>query len=296
MTKAVFAIFSGLSLNIIFTILASKKIEPVYTYFYPIAWYTFLVFISGINFLISKKEFTIFNWKNFIKAGVISYGLWLIFELFNLRLKNWAYHGIPLSSPILPLFGFLSYATVVLGIFNVANLLERIFKVKPKEITVNQSSLDIFLVLGIVSTILVLVLPKFCFPLVWLCFIFLMEPLNFYIFKKTIIFRELHKVPFLILSGLICGFLWEYWNYFSGARWVYTLPWEFLMRPKIFEMPILGYFGFPPFAIEVYQIYNFAINIIEKYKNKLWLLVLLYIPFCMLSVHLITVHSVASFK
>ena len=38
-------------------------------------------------------------------------------------------------------------------------------------------------------------------------------------------------------------------------NWVYTLP--VLNFAKVFEMPLLGYLGFPPFALECAVMYNF---------------------------------------
>ena len=53
-------------------------------------------------------------------------------------------------------------------------------------------------------------------------------------------------------AGLFCGFLWEFWNFWANPRWVYDISYfEFL---HIFEMPLLGYLGYVPFAWSVYQL------------------------------------------
>ena len=57
----------------------------------------------------------------------------------------------------------------------------------------------------------------------------------------------------LMLSGLICGVIWEFWNYWSGTKWIYNVP--ILPDLKIFEMPVLGFGGFPPFAVECFVMY-----------------------------------------
>jgi hypothetical protein len=45
--------------------------------------------------------------------------------------------------------------------------------------------------------------------------------------------------------------LWEFWNYWALAKWVYDLPflgsWQHV---KYFEMPMIGLIGFIPFGIE----------------------------------------------
>jgi hypothetical protein len=50
------------------------------------------------------------------------------------------------------------------------------------------------------------------------------------------------------LAALVCGFFWEMWNWHSLAKWVYDVP--YVTRFKIFEMPLLGYFGYLPFGWE----------------------------------------------
>ncbi len=58
------------------------------------------------------------------------------------------------------------------------------------------------------------------------------------------------------MSGLLCGVLWEFWNYWARAKWHYTVP--ILENLKMFEMPLPGYLGFPPFAVECFTMYVFA--------------------------------------
>jgi hypothetical protein len=50
------------------------------------------------------------------------------------------------------------------------------------------------------------------------------------------------------LAALICGFFWEMWNFYSLAKWKYSIP--FVHRFEIFEMPLLGYAGYLPFGLE----------------------------------------------
>ena len=57
----------------------------------------------------------------------------------------------------------------------------------------------------------------------------------------------------LLAAGLICGVFWESWNWLAEARWVYNIP--YLNRPRLFAMPLAGYLGFPPFAVECYVFY-----------------------------------------
>jgi hypothetical protein len=56
-----------------------------------------------------------------------------------------------------------------------------------------------------------------------------------------------------LLSGWVCGWLWEFWNWRSAAKWHYIFP--MFQQLKIFEMPAPGYLGFLPFALECFTMY-----------------------------------------
>ena len=101
---------------------------------------------------------------------------------------------------------------------------------------------------------------------VFLGFILLLDPVNDWRGVESLLgdVRRGHyeRLINLALSGLICGGLWEFWNYWARAKWMYDVPiiatgtaWT---NWKIFEMPLLGYAGFPPFAIECFTMYVFV--------------------------------------
>jgi len=50
------------------------------------------------------------------------------------------------------------------------------------------------------------------------------------------------------LAATVCGGFWEMWNWFSLAKWEYSIP--LVHRFQIFEMPLLGYAGYLPFGLE----------------------------------------------
>ena len=83
---------------------------------------------------------------------------------------------------------------------------------------------------------------------VWLGFIFLLDPINARLGGESLMQRSgaragSDRLVNLMLSGFLCGVLWEFWNYWSRAKWLYTVP--IMEHLKIFEMPVPGYLGFP---------------------------------------------------
>ena len=91
----------------------------------------------------------------------------------------------------------------------------------------------------------------------WLGFIFLLDPLNARAGSESLLADaragRYRRLIDLSAAGLICGFVWESWNYWAGAKWKYTVP--IFPELRIFEMPVAGYLGFPAFALECFTMY-----------------------------------------
>ena len=92
---------------------------------------------------------------------------------------------------------------------------------------------------------------------VFLGFIFLLDPLNARWGAESItgdwVAGHHGRLINLLAAGLFCGFVWECWNYWAQAKWIYNVP--ILPQLKLFEMPVLGFGGFPPFAVECFAMY-----------------------------------------
>lgn len=239
-----------------------KGIEPFSTWFYSFAWWSYILIIDGIIYRIKGNSLIINRTKEFFLLMPWSIAIWLIFELANLSLKNWYYINIPDVLWIRWVGYCLAYSTVLPGIFETTELLEslNIYKnASIKRIAIIPKWYVIFYIIGTIFLIAPLVLPKYCFPLIWGSFFFILEPIN-HRFNGRSLLRDWErgspqKFYLLLAAGLICGGLWEFWNYWATAKWIYTVP--FFDELKLFEMPLLGFLGFPPFAVECYVIYNF---------------------------------------
>ena len=101
--------------------------------------------------------------------------------------------------------------------------------------------------------------PFMAAPL-WLGFIFLLDPINARLGAESLWADwragRRDRLINLVLSGFLCGVLWEFWNYWARAKWIYSVP--IMENLKIFEMPLPGYFGFPAFALECFTMYVFV--------------------------------------
>jgi hypothetical protein len=230
---------------------------PVRVFLTPIAWTAYILAVDGAVFAIRARSPIVSDRWAFGWMAVLSVPLWLIFEVYNLRLQNWTYTGLPSAVP-LRLFGYLwSFATIWPAVLETAELL-----LCTSGATANSQPAElrrgaVWVGVGVACLALPWILPlriaPYLFGFVWLGFVFLLEPLNRRAGRATL---TAPRVRALLISGLICGFIWEFWNYWAAARWLYVFP--ILQDFKIFEMPLPGYLGFPVFALEVFVMYVYA--------------------------------------
>jgi uncharacterized protein DUF4332 len=105
----------------------------------------------------------------------------------------------------------------------------------------------------------VLALPRYLYPLTWGAVWLIAEPLLYRSDPERSLFGDIARgswgrIARLMVAGLFAGLLWESFNAMARGRWVYTVP--FLEHLKIFEMPPVGFLGFPFFALEVWSLYH----------------------------------------
>lgn len=251
----------GVLLLILSEILHLKKIEPFYSWFYCFAWWSYILAIDGIIYRLKGNSLIITRTREFLLMIPWSVFIWLIFEAANLSLRNWYYINLPHSMIERWSGYFIAYGTVLPGIFETTELLETLglFKRGSTRKTIVSSGGHLVLIaLGVLCLASSVTLPQYCFPLIWVGFIFLLEPFIYWFGRRSLL-RQLEegnpqKIYLLLTAGLICGFFWEFWNFWAHSKWIYTVP--FFEDFKGFEMPVLGFLGFPPFAVQVYVMYN----------------------------------------
>lgn len=231
--------------------------EPFATWYYPFAWISYILFVDGWVFRRRGESLLLSHPGRFLFLAAWSVALWLIFEAFNLRLENWSYFDLPGNRPLRWAGYFLAFATVVPGILETADLIDASNLVKETRVKPlgwrNRAGVW-FAAAGAAMLLLSLLWPRFFFPLVWGGFFFLLEPVNERTGAASILADwragRARRFVILILAGLACGVLWEWWNAWARARWAYSVPG--VGDSKLFAMPLLGYLGFPPFALEVF--------------------------------------------
>jgi len=233
----------------------------------PICWWGYIFFIDAVIFRLKGNSLIMSRRREFLGQLPLSVVFWLIFEVYNLHLVNWGYRGLPENIFILCLGLGLSFATIMPGMFQTAELLETLglfqrLRLPPAK--TGNRMLYGWVVVGLLFLIVPLLLPrevaKYTFAFVWVGFVLVCDPIAYASGGESLLGDlekgRLGRITALFVAGYICGLLWEFWNYWAAAKWVYLAP--FTQDIRIFEMPLAGFLGFGPFAWEYFCMYQLA--------------------------------------
>ena len=259
----------GIVLFVLAAVMMRQGHEPFTTYFYCFAWWSYILIADALVYWTQGESLLINRTGFFLKMIPWSIFVWCIFEGFNLRLSNWHYINVP-HQLLGRWIGYaVAYGTVLPGLCVTSHLLRgiRFFQgLSWRGLSPSLRFLRILTFLGGASLLATLIFPRYCFPLVWIGFALLLEPFNYRYGGDCLLLDiekgELRRVFILLITGLVCGFLWECWNFWAHTKWFYTIP--FFERWRLFEMPVLGFLGFPPFAVSAYVIHRFLLMLRQR--------------------------------
>ena len=239
------------------------KIQPFALWYFPLIWLGYILTIDAMVYKLRRDSLLSNRPRQLLGMALISMLLWWVFEFINLNVQNWSYQG---TSGMVKsnLMASLAFATVLPALFETTELFRTINLFKSAHLRhkyrITKRFVHSMMIAGLLCLIAPLILPAFAFPLVWLSFFLLLDPLNYLHSQPSIIGhlkdRKLAIPLTLITAGLLLGFLWEFWNYWAIPKWTYHIPYVGFF--KIFEMPILGYLGYLPFSFELYSMYWFV--------------------------------------
>lgn len=253
------------------------RIDLLYRYsFFPL-WFGYILFIDALVVWRRGKSLLLRARWHYPLLFLASSLFWWAFETLNIPVQNWHYI---LDQPYSPLAYFLiaslNFSTVLPAVMETAELLSTFPPLRPH---LPASSLGPQLpiwvlalveMLGILCLILPWLYPRYFFGLIWLCLVLILDPINNLCRRKSALAHiAVGDWRFFVLpmAGLCCGFLWEMWNFYALPKWYYTIPYVGFW--KIFEMPLLGYIGYLPFALELFAMYQFVLLLLRQKEDYL---------------------------
>lgn len=283
--------YGGLALVIAGEATIVLHVPDISNFYFPIVWFGYIIALDGF----SGDKTGASLWRTsktlFLVMIPISAGFWWLFEAFNLGVHSWHYVGSNFTPVGFVLYASVCFSTVLLAVWETAACIGR--GVSPESQTraffaplmrnrrlendlptnsatrighgVSAKQIQLLMIgsvlLGVAFIILPVLFPLYAFPLIWGALFFLLDPANYWLGRPSLIYEVLHgrfnTALTFAFAALICGFLWEGWNYWSTVKWVYHVP--FVSQVHLFEMPLPGYLGYLPFGLEVYAATVFTV-------------------------------------
>ncbi len=232
---------------------------------YEVAWWSLIVLLDRCILLRTGRSPIARAPLRFLLLSLWSVAFWFSFELINLRIRNWHYIFVGPGEGERWLGSFLAFATVLPAIALSAELIDALIP-RPSA----AARLDgrdsggrrsrrvppwlpgALASLGLAFLALPLAWPRYFYPLVWGGVVLVLDPLNRLRGAPSLLGEweagRARVFAVVLAAGAFCGLIWELLNYWARVKWVYTVP--FFEELKLFEMPLPGFLGFPPFALE----------------------------------------------
>jgi len=233
-------------------------------------WFGYIVLVNALTFRRTGHCMLVHRPRYFVALFPLSAGFWWFFEYLNRFVQNWHYVGggalsewdylvratVPFSTVLPAVLGTAEYVTAWP---RCCAGLDRFVTIELK----NRSAWGWALLMGSAVGLFGLGLwPDYLFSLVWVAPLLLLTALQLICDQPTIFSETTHgdwrTLWAVALAALICGWFWEMWNFYSLARWEYTVP--FVQRFTLFEMPLLGYAGYLPFGLECLAVADLCLS------------------------------------
>jgi hypothetical protein len=231
----------------------------------PLAWLGCVLALEGVLARIGRSPARQ-RPHHFAVLVLASIPVWCLFDWVNfVFIRAWSYLGVPSGFPN-RLWGYvLAFGAIVPAMLLIGQILLdlRLFE---------RARGPVWRIPRWLGPLVLLVgVAMFAWPLVardpvtnltlWTSLVFLLDPINLWLGRPSML-RDWSQGWYgrtlaAFAGGLGCGLLWEFWNYWALAKWVYHLPFLGpLEHVRYFEMPVPGLLGFIPFGLECWVMWQ----------------------------------------
>jgi len=233
---------------------------PLQRHTFTPLWLSYIFTVNALTFMRSSTCLFFERRKYFLSLFPLSSLFWWFFEFLNRFVHNWYYTGAKEFGPLgYIFFASISFSTVLPAVLSTREFLLTFplirdgfrdwFPVKIRNPRMGASLCLLIFGIGLGS---LGVLPDYLYPLLWVSPLGVIISLQVTYGENTVL-SNLSRGDWTLpissaFAALICGFFWEMWNFYSLAKWSYSIP--HLHGFRIFEMPLIGYGGYIPFGLE----------------------------------------------
>jgi hypothetical protein len=228
-------------------------IDPIRGYWYDLVWSGYILAADAVVW--ARAGRSLLHGGGWRTAGLfaLSAPFWWAFEIANWRLENWTYVGTSIyGGQAHVLLKTLSFVFVLPALACSRDLLRSFVRFPhPPAVPLPSWTAAALVAFGLLCVPLLSLFPNQAFPLVWLAPVCVLDGVADLrgMTSALGLVRAGTAGPVLLLAaaGLGTGILWELWNWGAVPHWDYRIP--YLGFLPVFEMPIVGYLGYPPFAL-----------------------------------------------
>ena len=244
------------------------RARPYSDFYFPFVWFGFILLLDAAVGEVDGQPM----WRSmppvFLALIPLSCLFWWLFEGFDLVVRNWTYVGGESYTGLgFVVFASVDFSTVLLAVWCAARMVRALIPGRDAvpHIRVPGAVLAAVLAAGVLCLVLPVLLPHYAFGLIWGCTALILDPINAWLGRPSMVralWNRCWRLPLSFAAGaLFCGLFWESWNYWSLPKWVYTVP--LVNFAHVFEMPLFGYAGYLPFGLEVFAMVNFALPLVR---------------------------------
>jgi hypothetical protein len=229
-------------------------VEPIRGYWFEFVWAGYI--LAGDAVVWGRVGRSLLHGGGWRTAALfaLSVPVWWAFEIANWRLENWRYVGTTAyGGQAFVLLKTLAFAFVLPALATSRDLLRSFVRFPhPPAVPLPSWTAPALVVSGLACVPLLSLFPDQAFPLVWVapwCVLDGVAELRDRRPNVLALVREGRAGPVLLVAvaGLGTGILWELWNWGAVPHWDYRIPYVGFL--SLFAMPVLGYLGYPPFAL-----------------------------------------------
>lgn len=218
-------------------------------------WFGYIVLMNALAHRRAGQSLLTHRTGWFLALFPASAAFWWLFEHLNQFVDNWHYSGIEARGDWnYFLQGSLPFSTVLPAVASTWFWLRQFPRLELLRLPSLSASAPFAwaaLLAGALGLAAIGLWPQALFSMLWLGPLLLLLGLQKLLLGETLLaplargdWRPLLQPA---LAALLCGLLWEFWNWGSLARWHYSVP--YVQRFHLFEMPLLGYVGYLPFGV-----------------------------------------------
>lgn len=225
---------------------------------FSLLWFSYIIVVNALCQVRCGHCLMTDRTGFFLLLFPISAIFWWFFEYLNRFAQNWFYVGVDFGPWGYFWYATLPFSTVLPAVLSTRqwflslNWIRQAYgSFKPLTFPRPYQAAVFVLALSVAGLTGIGIWPNYFFPFLWISPLMIITCLQALLQEPTI-FSQMAEGDWsaavsAALAATVCGGFWEMWNYFSLAKWEYSVP--LVHRFLIFEMPLLGYGGYLPFGL-----------------------------------------------